>query len=113
MEQVAVNLLTNVINYTPGGGSVLVSTFEQQRNGENWVGFSVRDTGYGMEPDERAQIFERFFRGYASRKTKLPGTGLGLSICQEIVQRHGGKIDVESTPGKESTFTVCLKVALP
>lgn len=113
IEQVAANLLTNAINYTSAGGSVLVSTFEQQRDGENWVGFSVKDTGYGMEPDERIQIFERFFRGDASRKTKSPGTGLGLSICQEIVQRHGGKIDVESTPGEGSTFTVWLKVALP
>jgi PAS domain S-box-containing protein len=73
-----------------------------------WVTFSVSDTGPGISPEEQARLFERFFRGEAGRKSNAPGTGLGLAICQEIVQRHNGRITIESAVGQGSTFTVWL-----
>jgi signal transduction histidine kinase len=68
----------------------------------------VSDTGPGISPEEQARLFERFFRGEAGRKSNAPGTGLGLAICQEIVQRHNGRITIESAVGQGSTFTVWL-----
>jgi two-component system phosphate regulon sensor histidine kinase PhoR len=75
-----------------------------------WVTFSVADTGPGISAEDRVRLFERFYRGEAARQTRTPGTGLGLAICQELVERHGGKITVESEVGQGSTFTVWLPV---
>ncbi len=81
------------------------------RDGDEWVKLSVSDTGVGIFPEEKAHLFDRFFRGSASRQMKNPGTGLGLAISYEIVNRHQGRIDVESTPGEGSTFAVWLPAA--
>jgi signal transduction histidine kinase len=75
-----------------------------------WVTFSVSDSGPGISAEEQARLFERFSRGEAARLTRTPGTGLGLAICKELVERHGGKITVESEVGQGSTFTVWLPV---
>jgi len=94
------NLIDNAIKYTPAGGRVTLSL----RPGDETVVFKVRDTGMGMTPDILPRIFERFYRGDDSRS--LPGLGLGLSLVQSIVHGHGGTIEVQSSPGKGSTFTI-------
>jgi len=109
IAQVIGNLLTNAMHYTPSGGSVTLRT-EYSKSGE-WVTLSVSDTGVGILPEEKVQLFDRFFRGSASRDMKNPGTGLGLAISHEIVDRHHGRIDVESTLGEGSTFIVWLPAA--
>ncbi len=108
LSQVMANLMTNALHYTPGGGRVVVATSLQNRDGQDWVTISVADTGVGIPESELLRIFDRFFRGAASRQMGTPGTGLGLAICKEILDRHGGGITVESREGKGSTFTVWL-----
>jgi signal transduction histidine kinase len=68
----------------------------------------VSDTGLGIASAEQPRIFERFYRGESSRQVRAPGTGLGLAICAEIVERHSGKITLESELGAGSRFTVWL-----
>jgi signal transduction histidine kinase len=103
-------LLTNALNYTPSGGQVKVSTHLRQLEGEQWVGFSVSDSGPGIPPDEQEQLFQRFFRGKAGRTSGQPGTGLGLAIAREIVDRHKGRVEVqnEGVAGRGATFSVWL-----
>jgi len=110
IEQVLSILLTNAINYTPSNHQVSVSTRKHQTNGQLWVGFSIRDTGPGIQKDEIDQLFNRFYRGKVGQKSGIPGTGLGLAIAQEIIKRHGGYFEVESEgiTGKGSIFTVWL-----
>ncbi|NDJ34579.1 MAG: PAS domain S-box protein [Chloroflexi bacterium] len=106
--QVVGILLTNALNYTPSKGSVTVRTFRRDLYDRPHAGFAISDTGPGVPREEREHIFSRFFRGSAAHKTNAPGTGLGLSIAQTIVQMHGGRIHLESTPGHGATFTVYL-----
>ena len=110
LTQVFTNLLTNALNYTPAGGKVVLRTRRRQAQGEEFVTAEVEDTGLGIPAEEQPLIFRRFFRGHASRKTSAAGTGLGLAICQEILEPHSGRIEVESegVPGKGSLFTVWL-----
>ncbi len=108
LSQVVNVLLSNAINYTPEGGRITLRTCAAPLNGARRVGFSVSDSGLGLAPGEREHIFERFFRGQAGRDSGRPGTGLGLAIAREIVERHGGTIEVESEAGVGSTFMVYL-----
>lgn len=101
--QVATNLLTNAINYTKDG-RILVRTFRQ--NGQ--VCLQVQDTGLGIGPEDMPHIFERFYRGQQVGQYDIPGTGLGLGIVKEIVDLHGGRIEVSSELGQGSTFQVWL-----
>ncbi len=112
LSQVLSNLLTNAFNYTPAKGGIHVTADFCENHRANWVTISVQDTGVGIQPDELEDIFKRFYRGSASTQTGAPGTGLGLAISKEIIQRMGGKITVESTPGSGSNFTVWLKPVL-
>ncbi len=109
LNQSLSNLLTNAINYTPQGGSVRIASAVAVEDNFTWVTISVSDTGVGIPPEEMPRIFERFYRGSASRETGAPGTGLGLAISREIIDRMGGRITVESIPGSGSTFTLWLK----
>jgi PAS domain S-box-containing protein len=94
MGQVLSILLTNAINYTPAGGTILVKTFAEEVDGVRGAALSVSDTGPGISPGEREHVFERFYRGEAGTDSGIPGTGLGLSIAREVVERHGGRIGV-------------------
>ena len=113
--QVLSILLTNALNYTPAGGRVTVSTLIESLNGKQWVGFSVSDNGPGITPDDLSHLFERFYRGKAGHNSGAPGTGLGLAIAQEIVERHHGRIAIQSegVPGQGSRFTVRLPIHIP
>jgi two-component system OmpR family sensor kinase len=108
LNQVVANLLTNAMNYTQEGGAIIVSTKSEMVDGAPWVTLTVADTGSGIPAEEQARVFERFFRGAASRQLGVPGTGLGLAICQEILRRHDGRITLESAPGKGTAFTIWL-----
>ncbi len=100
MQQVLVNIIKNAIEAMPEGGRLMVSTYE--RDGE--VVVEVSDTGEGIPEENLSRIFDPFF----STKGVGKGTGLGLSVSYGIVERHGGRIEVESEPGKGSTFRVVL-----
>lgn len=105
MEQVLVNLLHNAIKFTPPGGEISISAFQQ----EDTVIFVVRDTGTGIDPQALPRIFERFYKSDPARSTG--GTGLGLSIARHMVEAHGGRIWAESEPGAGSAFFFSLPLA--
>ncbi len=109
LKQVLVNLIGNAINYTPPGGEVIVSL---SKVGDQ-ARLLVSDNGPGISAEDLPHIFERFYRGEKSRTRSRDGKGfgLGLSIAYWIVRNHNGKIDVESTPGKGTTFCVWLPLA--
>lgn len=104
LRQVVDNLLSNAIKYSPEGGSIEVGGTYDDHN----VTIYVRDQGVGLSEEDRARVFERFYRvdGKLSRKTQ--GTGLGLYLAKAIVEAHHGVIGVESTPGQGSTFYFTL-----
>ncbi|MCZ7543968.1 MAG: GAF domain-containing sensor histidine kinase [Anaerolineae bacterium] len=110
LEQALSTLLTNALSYTPPGGTVTILTRSAERNGGQWVGIGIKDTGPGIPEAERLRLFERFFRGQAAVESGTPGTGLGLSIAHEIVERHGGEMEVQSDggPGAGATFLIWL-----
>ena len=110
LRRVTLILLDNAIKYTPlrdeeGASRVIVSL--ERANGQAVL--RVRDTGIGIDPADLPHIFERFYR--ADRARSRQGTGLGLSIAQTLVERLGGHIIAESTPGKGSTFSIWLPLA--
>ncbi|HUG52382.1 MAG TPA: ATP-binding protein [Vicinamibacteria bacterium] len=102
MRQVVANLLDNAIKYTPPGGRVEVAT--QPEGGEAVL--EVRDTGPGILPADLPRIWERLYRGDASRSER--GLGLGLSLVKAVVAAHGGRAEARSTPGQGSSFMVRL-----
>jgi signal transduction histidine kinase len=108
LSRVVANLMTNAMNYTLPGGQVTISTALEKENGTHWATLTVRDTGFGITKDEQDRVFQRFYRGEASRKVGAPGTGLGLAICDEIIQRHAGRISLQSKRGAGSAFTIWL-----
>ncbi len=108
--QVLANLLTNASNYTPEGGEITLETGQRERDQRRWVMFSVSDTGPGIPPEERDRVFERFFRGLVGRASGIAGTGLGLPICKEIVDRHGGRMELASRSGQGTRVIVWLPV---
>ena len=104
LVQIFTNLISNAHKYTPAGGHITIRALSQGRN----VRLSVADTGIGLTPEERAQLFARFYRAQNRTTQEVGGTGLGLSITRSLVEMHGGSIAVDSTPGEGSTFTVFL-----
>jgi signal transduction histidine kinase len=114
LSEVFTNLVDNALKYTPEGGQVAISA---RANG-SWDEISVADTGSGLTPEEQARIFERFYQADKSRqKAAGPGSGsgagLGLAIAREIIQAHGGTIQVISVPGKGSNFITRIPAARP
>ena len=105
LQSAVSNLVSNGVRYTPTGGTVEV----QVRRGENdGLELAVRDTGPGIGQEHLPRLTERFYRVDRSRSRESGGTGLGLAIVKHVVQRHGGELRIESTPGAGSTFTIVL-----
>lgn len=104
VAQITDNLISNALKYTGTGGTVEVSL----EAGAEQAVLRVRDTGRGMSADELTRLFTRFYRTDSARRAAVPGAGLGLSITRELVAAHHGRIEVASTPGLGSTFTVHL-----
>jgi two-component system phosphate regulon sensor histidine kinase PhoR len=105
MTQVALNLVENAINYTLEGG-VTVSLAASETD----VTVTIEDTGIGIASEHLPRIFERFYRVDKARSRGSGGTGLGLSIVKHIVEAHGGRVDVNSSLHRGSTFTVVLPI---
>jgi signal transduction histidine kinase len=105
LAQVIGNLVSNAIRYTPAGKSIAFSASAQA----NQLIIRVRDSGPGIRLDEQEKIFVPFYRGDQGRRIKQ-GMGLGLSIARDLVNAHGGVIEVESAPGTGSQFTVCIPI---
>ncbi|WP_224247456.1 PAS domain-containing sensor histidine kinase [Hyalangium gracile] len=104
LEQVISNLLENALKYSPNGGAIHVSL---EPRGD-LVLLAVRDPGIGIPADQQQHLFERYFRARNVSTHSYGGLGLGLYICRDIVERHGGRIWVESEVGRGSTFYVAL-----
>ena len=111
VKEIFVNILSNAIKYTPSGGFVMINIDELvcDEPGYMMVRTRVSDTGIGMSQDYLTKIFDAFTRERNTTKSKITGSGLGMSIVKRYVDLLGGTIDVESEPGKGSTFTVTLK----
>ena len=107
LESIFGNLITNAINYTPDGGEISVKA--------DLVGINVRveviDNGFGIEARHLEKIFDRFYRVKDEKTRYITGTGLGLPIVKGLIDSLGGFLEVESTPGEGSTFTVLLPVS--
>jgi GAF domain-containing protein len=112
ISQAIASMLTNAMSYTRAGGSIQVATGLREAEGERWVILEVKDTGIGIPVEEQPRIFERFYRGSASKEMAAPGTGLGLAIAKEIIDKHGGKLTFKSAVGRGSTFTLWLPAEL-
>jgi two-component system phosphate regulon sensor histidine kinase PhoR len=102
MEQAVVNLLDNAIKYSPAGSRIEVEAGRSQ--GE--IRIHVRDRGMGISSRHLPRLFERFYRVDKARSRNMGGTGLGLAIVKHIIQAHGGRVTVQSTQQKGSTFTL-------
>ncbi|HTR20315.1 MAG TPA: ATP-binding protein [Gemmatimonadales bacterium] len=111
IRQLLLNLLTNAVKYTPPGGRVRL--WMERENGR--VKLGVSDTGIGIAPGDLPHIFDRFWRADSARTRtgERPGVGLGLAICKWIAEAHGGSIEVQSRPGRGTTFTVTLPATAP
>ncbi|MGZ4449447.1 MAG: sensor histidine kinase [Nocardioides sp.] len=106
LDQVVANLVGNAVKYSPDGGDVLVRLARV----DDEVELTVTDHGLGISAADQAQLFSEFFRSSNPAAVALPGTGLGLAIVRRIVERHHGRIEVESELGEGSTFRVLLPV---
>ncbi len=102
LKQALLNLLDNAVKYTTDGGSVEVSALENPTS----VALTVTDSGSGITEEELDHIWNRLYRGEVQRS--IPGLGLGLSLVRAIARAHGGTVDVQSKPGKGSTFSIIL-----
>ncbi len=105
LQQVVINLLNNAIKYSPGESNVYINI--DQSDGE--VKVSIKDHGIGISKHNLEKIFDRYYR-VDDHAVNIPGLGIGLFISYEIIQRHQGKLWVESEPGKGSTFYFTLPV---
>ena len=104
MREVISNLLTNALKFTPPGGSVRLET----GSGEDGLArLRISDTGIGIPPDELPHVTERFFRGLRSSEMAA-GSGIGLTIVAELVQAHGGELEIASEPGKGTQVTLAF-----
>ncbi|GAA4286960.1 sensor histidine kinase [Georgenia daeguensis] len=104
LNQVTDNLVSNAIKYTERGGTVTLTLGVEGDEAH----LSVRDTGIGISADDQEHIFDRFYRASSVRSGNVPGTGLGLHISRQLVEAHGGRIELTSATGKGTTMDVYL-----
>lgn len=108
-RQIVLNLLSNALKYTPEGGVVTV----RLRPGEEAARIEVADTGTGIPPEKRNELFSEYYQVDSQRDRALGGTGIGLALCKRLVELHGGEIGVDSELGKGSTFWFTLPQKRP
>jgi two-component system phosphate regulon sensor histidine kinase PhoR len=106
LKQVLINLLDNAFKYTPPDGQVRVSAWPDS----DMIKVAVADTGMGIPPEDLDRIFERFYRVDKAHSREIGGTGLGLSIVKNIIEAHGGRVEVESSLGRGSVFSFTVPV---
>ncbi len=104
LYRLVANLITNAIQYTSAGGKVIAHLSQD----DHQALIQVQDTGIGIDPTEKSRIFDRFYRVNGDRSRQTGGAGLGLAIAQAIAQAHRGSLQVQSTPGEGSKFTLSL-----
>ncbi|MGD8366806.1 MAG: response regulator [Desulfobacterales bacterium] len=104
LEEAFSNLIGNAIKYTPAGGKVRVSA----ASGPETLTVKVTDTGIGIAEEDQKRLFQRFYRVRNEQTRYIQGTGLGLSLVKKIVESHNGRVEVESRPGRGTTFSVSL-----
>jgi signal transduction histidine kinase len=104
------NLVSNAIKYSREGGTVTIQVRESNTESGPAIQVAIHDQGEGIPSREIPHLFDPFFRGERARQTQTEGSGLGLSLVKQVVEAHGGEIDVSSTPGAGSTFVVELPV---
>ena len=109
LEQALVNLLSNAVKYSPDRAPIKVSVTSVGGD----VSWSVTDRGKGIKPEDKSRLFERFFVAGHDTRDRMTGIGLGLPITLLIIEAHGGRIDVDSQPGRGSTFTLTVPAAGP
>jgi two-component system sensor histidine kinase/response regulator len=108
LQRAIENLITNAFKYTPDGGKIEIKTGLVEMDGERYIEISVKDNGVGIPAEDISKIFEPFYRGRNSKNEK--GIGLGLSLVKQVVDLHGGKIEVRSELGKGSLFSILIPV---
>ena len=108
IRQVIGNLVSNALHYTPPNGAVTVAVRLDPRSSA--IVIEVADTGIGIEPEHLSHLFDRFYRADSSRSRETGGSGLGLAIVRHLVEAHGGVVEVASTVGRGSTFTIRLPI---
>jgi signal transduction histidine kinase len=108
VRQILFNLLSNAVRYSPEGARVDVTV---KRDGD-WAQVLVVDSGVGIAPEDQERVFEEFVRVGPLRE-KVAGSGLGLPLTRQLVELHGGRIGLDSKPGKGSTFWFTLPLAAP
>lgn len=112
LQQVLVNLAGNAIKFTEAGEVVVGVRTLERRDAEALLEFFVQDTGIGIAPEQQAHIFSGFSQAEASTTRRFGGTGLGLAICRRLIDLMGGSIELDSEPGRGSTFSVKLWLPL-
>lgn len=114
LQEIFVNILGNAVKYTPAGGSITLSVSEKPSDiaGSGCYEFVFEDTGIGMRQEDIDRIFEPFVRGKDTDLERIEGNGLGMNIAVRIARMMGGDIQVESTPGRGSRFTVTVYLAV-
>lgn len=110
IQQALLNVLSNAYKYSPDGGAVVLRLVHDRDPESGRVGMEVSDQGLGMSPDQVARVFERFYR--ADTSGNIPGTGLGMCVVKEIVELHGGQVEVASTLGVGTAVTVWLPLRM-
>jgi signal transduction histidine kinase len=100
------NIVDNAIKYTPDKGQVTVKAFRQDQE----IRVQIIDTGIGIPAADQPHVFEKFHRVKSDYENRVRGSGLGLAITKSIVEKHNGRIWLESVPGEGSTFTVALPI---
>jgi signal transduction histidine kinase len=105
VKQVVLNLLSNALKFTPAGSVTMTASYDPKAK---QVAIAVKDTGVGIPAEDQAKVFEDFRQLDSSPARGYGGTGLGLSICRRLANILGGSIELDSTPGKGSTFILRL-----
>ena len=111
LEQILINVLANAVKFTPDGGQISLRIVQKDTAPADYADFEfhIKDNGIGMSEEFQKHIFEQFARERTSTVSKIQGTGLGLAITKSLVDMMGGRITVESEPGRGSEFTISLR----